>query len=255
MSLKLETIYNYGGGDGGYKDGGILADSDFIKVENNCISQFDNLSRNEINFYFDENQVLNSVVEITTSSNANINVYVVKNGMLIPLGIIGSNYITSGNEYKLIVIGNSFVVENITVPSSDPVAAIIGGNLVKVSVDNGIIITSDITGGRWFDYLWQFAAATNYVNNLGGGWEILRDSDVDYILNAYTGNKAEHFNIVNWLGYISNTEAHEENGKAWFCWRTSGAMATLMYKNDQSHFSATSVGSDFGVCLRLRKAL
>lgn len=253
--IELPTIYNFGGGSGGgYKDGGSLVDSDFIKVENNCISQFDNLSRSEINFYFEEDQILNSVVEITTSANANINVYVVKNGLLVPLGIIGSNSITSGNDYKLIVIGNSFVVENITVPSSDPVAAIIDGNLVKVYVDNGIMFTDDIPGGRWFGYLWQFAAASAYVNNLGGGWEIIRDTDVDNILNAYTGDKVDHFNI-NWRGYISNTEAHEENGTAWFCWRPSGAMATVMYKYDQSHFSATSVGATFGICLRLRKAL
>ena len=69
MNLKLETIYKYGGG-GGYKDGGELLDGDFIKVENNAASSYDNVSRDPINFYLEtkEGEILNSIVTCSSSS-------------------------------------------------------------------------------------------------------------------------------------------------------------------------------------------
>ena len=123
MSIfKGDSIYKSGGGGGGYKDGGALVDGDFIKVENNTVSSYDNLSRDPINLYFEpkDGEILNSVVELTTAVNSTINVYIVKNGLYYSLGNIGGNSVTAGNDYKINITGDSYTVENVTGISNDP---------------------------------------------------------------------------------------------------------------------------------------
>ena len=114
--FKGDSIYKSGGGGGGFKDGGQLVDGDFIKVENNTISSYDNVSRDPVNFYFEvkDGEVLNSVVELTTDVNATINVYVVKNGFYYLLGNVGGNTVNAGDDYKLNVTGDSYSLEQVT---------------------------------------------------------------------------------------------------------------------------------------------
>ena len=117
----FNALQNVGGG--GYKDGGQLVDGDFIKVENNSISSYDNVSRNEINFYFEPKQgeVLNSVIQLTTQVNATVNVYYLnENNIFVLLSNIGSNTVNAGDEYSINVTGKSYEVEQETPPNPDP---------------------------------------------------------------------------------------------------------------------------------------
>ena len=86
-----DSIYKNGSGGGGYKDGGELIDGDFIKVENNTNSSYNNETRNPINFYFEvkEGDVLNSIIELTTTINSIVNVYILKNHIYYLIGNIG----------------------------------------------------------------------------------------------------------------------------------------------------------------------
>lgn len=121
--FKGDSIYKIGGGGGGYKDGGQLVDGDFIEVKNNTVSSYENVSRDPVNFYFDikDGEILNSSIEFTTQVNATVNVYYIGNGgILIPLGYISSNTVTAGESYNLIVMGKSFVLENVTEVIPDP---------------------------------------------------------------------------------------------------------------------------------------
>ena len=112
------SIYNDGGagGGGGYNDGGQIVDADFMKIENNAVSTYDNINRNTLNFYLDpsEGEILNAVVELKTAVNSVVNVYVFKNGLYYLLGNIGGDTVAAGNEYKVIILGNSYEVENIS---------------------------------------------------------------------------------------------------------------------------------------------
>ena len=119
-----DSIYNEGGsgGGGGYKDGGQILDGDFMKIENNAVSTYENVNRNTLNFYLEpgEGEVLNAVVELTTAVNSTVNVYAFKNGLFYLLGSSGTNTVTAGNEYKINILGNSYDVENISSVSEGP---------------------------------------------------------------------------------------------------------------------------------------
>lgn len=121
--FKGDSIYKSGGGGGGYKDGGQLVDGDFIKVENNTVSSYDNVSRDPVNFYFEvkDGEILNSSVEFTTQVNTTVNVYYIgSGGLLIPVGYVGSNTANAGDSYNISIIGKSFIIENVTAPNIDP---------------------------------------------------------------------------------------------------------------------------------------
>lgn len=161
--FKGDSIYKNGGGGGGYKDGGQLVDGDFIEVQNNTISTYDNESRDPINFYFDvkDGDVINSIIEVTTSINSTVNVYVLKNGIYYLLGNIGGNTIAADNSYKITIIGNSFEIENDSW-NLEPQYIDIGGNSVKLYKLQGNKYITDYLGGRknWSD-------AHNYIVSLG----------------------------------------------------------------------------------------
>lgn len=128
------SIYNFGGGGGGYKDGGQLVDGDFIYVKNNTVSYYDNVSRDPVNFYFDvkQGEIINSVIEFNTQVNSTVNIYVVNSyGELVPIGNIGGNNVTAGESYKITVIDNSFIIENVVAPITpdEPAAIIIDGKM------------------------------------------------------------------------------------------------------------------------------
>lgn len=132
--FKGDSIYKSGGGGGGFKNGGALVDGDFIAVDNNTISTYDNESRDPVNFYFDvkQGEVINSVIEFTTQVNATVNVYVVNSyGELVPIGNIGGNTATAGESYNITVVGNSFMLENVVEPITpdEPAAIIIDGKM------------------------------------------------------------------------------------------------------------------------------
>ena len=135
MSIfKGDSIYKSGGGGGGYKDGGALVDADFIEVENNAVSSYDNVSRDPINFYFEpsDGEILNSVIEITTAVNATVNVYVLRNGFYYLLGNVGGNTVNAGEEYNLNIIGNSYMLELVTPGSNDPEAIVYEGEIYQL---------------------------------------------------------------------------------------------------------------------------
>ena len=111
-----DSIYKSGGSGGGYKDGGQLIDGDFIEVKNNTISTYDNESRDPVNFYFElkDGELLNSVIEFTTQVNATVNVLIVKDGIYFTIGNIGGNTVTAGNVYTINIVGDSFVIDEVS---------------------------------------------------------------------------------------------------------------------------------------------
>lgn len=144
--FKGDSIYKSGGGGGGYKDGGQLVDGDFIKVENNTISSYDNVSRDPVNFYFEvkDGEVLNSVVELTTAVNATINVYVVKNGFYYLLGNVGGNTVNAGDDYKINITGDSYAIEQVSGGDNTPLL-FVNGISYKVALlnDVGLAFTAE----------------------------------------------------------------------------------------------------------------
>ena len=121
--LNGDSIYNNGnGGGGGYADGGQIVDGDFMKIENNAVSTYDNVNRNTLNFYLEigEGEVLNAVVELTTAVNSTVKVYVFRNGLYYLLENISGDTVEAGNEYKVIILGNSYDVEKISSVSDGP---------------------------------------------------------------------------------------------------------------------------------------
>lgn len=171
MSLKLETIYNFGGGGGGYKDGGQIVDADMMELKNNTVSSYDNISREAINFYFDtaEDEIINSIVELTTAVNSTINVYVLNNGLYYRLGYIGSNTVNSGNDYKITITANSYAVEQVS--GYDPEGKIvIGSNTYGVAkvTGAGLYIMTENLNENIADTTRQTAYNNDASNRLNG---------------------------------------------------------------------------------------
>lgn len=111
------SIYNDGAaGGGGYNDGGQIVDGDYMKIENNAAYTYDNVNRGTLNFYLEpvEGEILNAVIELTTTINSSVKVYVLQNGLYYLLGNIGGDTVEAGKEYKVIILGNSYEVENIS---------------------------------------------------------------------------------------------------------------------------------------------
>ena len=162
MSLKLETIYNYGGGGGrGYEDGGQIEDADVMELKNNTLSYYENISRDAINFYFEpsEDEILNSIVELTTAVNATVNVYVLRNGLYYLLGNIGGNTVTAGNQYKIDITGNSYEINQINV-----------NNQIFVNIEGNLTRVVKIGNLYWTDNV--IYAATDYVDKTNYGRKV-----------------------------------------------------------------------------------
>jgi hypothetical protein len=158
--FKGDSIYKSGGSGGGYKDGGQLVDGDFIEVKNNTISTYDNESRDPVNFYFEltDGEILNSVIEFTTQVNATVNVLIVKDGIYFSLGNIGGNTVTAGNVYTINIVGDSFVIDEVSdVP--EPKYKKIEGKLYQIEKIGSLYWTKSnlvcgkeafgITSGSW----------------------------------------------------------------------------------------------------------
>ena len=93
--FKGDSIYKSGGSGGGFKDGGQLTPAEYITVPNNVIAEYDNNAA-EINFIIeDDGKPHNSIIQVSTTVNATVNVYELRNGFYYLLGVVGSNTINA----------------------------------------------------------------------------------------------------------------------------------------------------------------
>jgi uncharacterized protein (TIGR02145 family) len=189
--FKGDSIYKSGGG-GGYKDGGQLVDGDFIKVENNTISSYDNVSRDPVNFYFEvkDGEVLNSVIELTTEVNTTINVYVLKNGLYFLLGNIGGNTVNAGEEYKVNITGDSYEIEEVS------------GNLTieYLDVDGVQIKVKKLANKYWTIQNVNNIVVSDYKDRYGQRF-YKRNSIQNKVINGFhVPNQTEYNQLVSYYG-------------------------------------------------------
>lgn len=275
MSIfKGDSIYKSGGGGGGggYKDGGALVDADFIKLENNTISNYDNTSRSDVNFYFEvaAGEVINSVVELTTTLNATIHVYVVHNGLFIPLGNVGGDTVNAGDDYKVNITGDSFAIEQVTGGGVDPEAALIGSNIYGlIKVGSTLWTTSDlkedgfissINSGRYY-----YAEQDININ----GWHLPSDSQFNELITTYSfqqlkdttgwntgleGNNQSGFSLKG-NSYLVNGSILQNYGRNFKLMGNQNGYINCLYGYDNTIVGyGMSVGSDY-VCVRLVKEI
>lgn len=214
-----DSIYNYGGGGGGYKDGGELIDGDFINVTNNTISTYENTARNEINFVIndiDTSSVINAVIELenTYNNQATINVYFVKDGFYYPLGNVGGNTVSANSDYSIQIIGDSFIINQVSSINNNPEYVVIDNKIIRASVSAegtrifaGPIGGSPNTGGApYATYYWDPSLARNYVNSLQSNWRVMNNNDdLDF--------RNSNMPLVN-MGYYQNSWGRQQTGKA-----------------------------------------
>lgn len=188
-----DSIYKSGGGGGGgggYKDGGALVDGDLIKVENNSISTYTNTSRTDINYYLEvqDGEVLNAVIELTNEYNATVHVYIVQNGLYIPLGNVGGDTVNAGDDYKINIVGNSFMLEVVTPSQAIPEYVELAGEIVPVLKVNNLLWACADLGETNFSHR-KIGGVCYYDLNLDiniNGWRIPTQSEVVSLNNAYT---------------------------------------------------------------------
>ena len=232
--FKGDSIYKSGGGSGGgYKDGGQLVDGDFIKVENNTFSTYENVNRNDLYFYIDDNgDVLNSVVNFTTQVNSNIHVYIVKNGLFIPLGNIGGNTVSAGNEYNLNITGNSFNIENITPSANVPEFVDIKGGIYSVAkFGSQLVMLQDLK-----------ATFKNIVNYTGADSDFINKPTYGY--NTVTLN-GEYFYRINDDSSTSSQVVKNELEEYFSPWRlpkTTDYFVNDLNASEKAKFNATING-------------
>ena len=210
MSIfKGDSIYKSGGGSGGgYKDGGALVDGDFIDVENNTISTYENSNRNEINFVLPYSDVLNAVIELDNNSNATVNVYTVNNGFYVPIGNIGGNTVTAGNSYTVNITGNSFVIEQVSGGGSDPEFATIEGSVYGVKKVNDLFWTTEDFKSVEYEHVIKNGVYyyPQSVNINIDGWRIPTKAEKDYLATQYTAQQLK--STSDWeAGYTGNNES------------------------------------------------
>lgn len=218
--FKGDSIYKSGsGGGGGYKDGGELVDADFIKVENNTISSYENVNRDPVNFYFDvkDGEVLNSVIELTTAVNATVNVYIIKNGFYYLLANVGGNTVNAGNDYKVNITGDSYDVEEESGGDPEPAFCMIDQDRYSCKkIGNYLWLTENYTGIIPGTDSFIGAGTRFYKPNetmlhktYGDSWHIpTRDQVIDLLSAA--GNNTNNLKIVNtgytdWDTYATNS--------------------------------------------------
>lgn len=235
--FKGDSIYKSGGGGGGgYKDGGQLVDGDFIKVENNTISSYDNVSRDPVNFYFEvsDGEVISSIIELTTEVNATINIYVLKGGFYYLLGNIGGNSVNAGNDYKVNIVGDSYSIEQVS-GGNTPIL-IINGNPYKIALlsEIGLAFTAENLNEEIGDYKAYGNNNSNRANGYGllyqplsilssdqtpvpalsaiipTGWRLPTSSDWGKVLNYY--NDDSKWGKIRSDSGWGNTQGTNETG-------------------------------------------
>lgn len=236
----FNALQNVGGG---FKDGGTLVDGDFIKVENNTVSSYDNVSRDPVNFYFEvkDGEILNSVVELTTAVNATINVYVLKNGFYYLIGNVGGNTVNAGDDYKLNVVGNSFMLEVVTPSQAVPEYATIGNNIYPLLKNNNLLWTCQDLHENGFNH-WTNNGRFYYSpqNIVIDGWRLPTETETVNLTSSYT--LAQLKDSSGW------PSPYEGNNASGFSWRANGYFSSgylsfdnfaafMLYKYDDQNFS------------------
>lgn len=254
MSLKLETIYNYGGG-GYLKYGGELPESasGLVPIENNNLYEYTNLSSNSLTFIFPKKEdVLNAVIEVTTNVNSNIYVgYLNDNGLVIPISVIGSTSINANNQYKVIIVGNSYIIENVNVANNDPIAAIVDGNLYPCKKYGSFIIVGPVGGGNngANGIYWNI----NYFRGPNGLGKF-RTEGYDMPTNSqWTTYQQDP--TINLLGYYnSNTQSVVGYGSnVWIWGKATGIIEAFIYNGNT--WSITQPSSNEQCVLLLAKSI
>lgn len=270
MIYKGPSIYKIGGGGGGggYVDGGELVDAYFIKIDNNTISSYNNISRTSINFYFEpsDGEILDAIVNLSTTINSAVNVYIKKNGYYYSLGIIGSNVINAGDSYTVTILGNSYSVDQVTNFSNDPDYIYIpdginSNNIYKVSKIDTLYWTDDVKFGKP-------SVLRNFANGVHDGWRLPTYSDWNKLKNAVNndvttlkstngwnniqGSNATGFNAYPY-GYYSYVNSQWYNIGQLYCMLVDNSNPGAQIK--ESSFDITNVGSNdsWGLYLRLCK--
>lgn len=211
MIYKGPSIYKFGGGSGGggYNDGGQLVDGDLIKIENNTISSYDNLSRDPVNFYLDlkDGEIANAVVELTTVVNSTINVYVVKNGFYYLLGNVGGNTVTSGEDYNINIVGDSFSIEKINVSNNIEYVDLGGsyGVFPCVKVNSLLWLCQSLALYKRTD------DAKTIVQNLGGGWRLPTVLDFQSLQDFFGGVGVAYNKLKSTSGWYAGMNGTNES--------------------------------------------
>ena len=196
--FKGDSIYKSGGGGGGYKDGGQLIDGEFIKVENNTVSSYENVSRDPVNFYFDvkDGEILNSSIEFTTQVNTTVNVYYIgAGGVLIPVGYVGSNTANAGDSYNITIMGKSFIIENVTAPAVDP------DNILVLNEMDGIIYQcKKVLGKYWATTDYKKYCNFSLVNTIKSPWRVPTRADFQELKDNF--NIEALAEVGYWNSYV-----------------------------------------------------
>jgi hypothetical protein len=196
--FKGDSIYKSGGGGGGYKDGGQLVDGDFIKVENNTISYYDNVSRNDVNFYFDDDKNIDAIINFTTLTNTTLHIYKEQNGVLIPLNYEGINTAEPGKKYLIHVSLNLFRIEEITESTDD--------EYFNAGVF-GFVPIKQIGTRMWFCKDLFFGVRED-IPDLGGGWHVPNTNDIDDLKNAVSNDFRALMSTSGWTGTQGTNTSH-----------------------------------------------
>ena len=223
------SIYNFGGGGGGgYTPAGELVDGDFIRVENNSISTYENTTRSTINFYVElpQGETLNTIIELTNNYNGTVLFWVMDpdTGILTPIGNIGGNSVTSGEEYNIKATGDSYTVEQVTKPNTNEIAVNLGdgkGIYVFIKIGNLYVGKTDIAfnidgvgskpaGSKtWYKRIDTLNNHPTFEN----GVRIPSYSDIEYIINQLEPNAGQKMkSTTNWNNSNPNTKGTNESG-------------------------------------------
>jgi hypothetical protein len=221
--FKGDSIYNNGGGGGGgsLKNGGTLPESvsGVITIENNTIYEYTNLANDSLTFVFENQEdVYNAVIEVTTNVNSDIYVgYLDENGLVRPISVIGPTSITANGTYKVTVLGDSYVVENVTVSNDDPIAIRVIDTLYPCKQYGNFVIVGPVSGGEHGIY-WGREKLRDYElpKFRAAGFDLPTDSQ----WNQYKLNPS-----IGLLGYYDNNDRRiEDYGVNCWIWRNNLGM-------------------------------
>lgn len=283
------SVYNIGGG-GGLKYAGALTDSDFIEFSNNTLSTFNNVGRSNINFYVSpkDNEVIAAVIELTTDSNATVHIYTFDGFMYVPLGYITNNSVSSGDKYKIEIIGNSFEVSLVNDLGKNPEYIkiedqILGvckiGDLLWTTNNLKIVLPYGKVGpiGKPSDqenypgYFYQISTTTkrDYINNdvLKSGWRIPTYNDFSNMESSISGDynsllkvgqqtgatNTTGFTLILCGSYNFNSGVSLQGYKASLLATIGNDFYVVDYDKDGHQFDYTLWAGNIGVNLRFCK--
>lgn len=234
------SIYNQGGGGGGgggYHDGGQIVDADFMKVENNAVSSYDNTSRDPINFYFEpaDGEILNAIVELTTAVNSTVNVYVLRNGFYYLLGNVGGDTVTAGNDYKVNITGDSYAIEQVS-GGLTPEYISLNGNLYGIMQVGSLLWLNSNLKEQSYNYAYDgttYYYSHESIKNINiDGWRLPYRDEFTTLKNSY--NYQDLKSSTEWKDGKNGTNASGFN-----------AYPKGMYKANYSEYSNVTEYAQF----------